>query len=75
MYAVPLLLAAYTRRRALLWSPSLVPGIAALIVFRLHIGAVMPALKTEALVNRLLDVVALLMTAGVLHVWMRSLEV
>ncbi|MEO8525952.1 MAG: HAMP domain-containing sensor histidine kinase [Caldimonas sp.] len=35
----------------------------------------MPALKEEVLINRLLDVVALLITTGVLHVWMHSLDV
>lgn len=74
MYALPLLLAAYTRRRALLWSLSLLLGIAALIVYRLHFGAVMPTLRHGLLVNRLLDVVALLITTGVLDLWMRSLD-
>lgn len=68
MYPLPLLLAAYTRRRPLLWSLSLLLGIAALVVYRLHAGTVIPALKEELLVNRLLDVVALLVTTGVLHV-------
>lgn len=74
MYALPLLLAAYTRRRPLLWSLSLLLGVAALAVYSLHAGTV-PTLKDELLVNRLLDVVSLLLTAGVLHLWMRSLDV
>lgn len=75
MYALPLLLAAYTRRRSLLWLLSLLLGGAALIVYRLHAGTVMPTLKDELLGNRLLDVVSLLVTTGVLHLWMRSLDV
>lgn len=75
MYPLPLLLAAYTRRRQLLWSLSVLLGVMALVVYMLHIGTVMPALRKELLVNRLLDVVALLVTTGVLHVWMRSLDV
>ncbi|MEO8835541.1 MAG: HAMP domain-containing sensor histidine kinase [Caldimonas sp.] len=75
MFAVPLLLAAYTRRPAVLWSLSLLLGTAALVVYGLHIETVMPALKDETLINRLLDVVALLITTGVLHVWMHSLDV
>ncbi|MEO8857771.1 MAG: HAMP domain-containing sensor histidine kinase, partial [Burkholderiaceae bacterium] len=37
-------------------------------------GTVTPALRDELLVNRLLDVVSLLITTGVLHLWMRSLD-
>ncbi|MEO7008349.1 MAG: histidine kinase dimerization/phospho-acceptor domain-containing protein, partial [Caldimonas sp.] len=75
MYALPLLLAAYSRRRLLLWSLSLLLVVAALVVYYLHVGTAMPTLRDELLGNRLLDVVALLVTTGVLHLWMRSLDV
>jgi signal transduction histidine kinase len=75
IYPVPLLLAAYVRRQALLWSLSLLLGIAALVVYELNVGSATPMLKDEILSNRLLDVVALLVTTTVLHVWMRSLKV
>lgn len=74
MYALPLLLAAYTRSRPLLWSLALLLGGAALVVYSLHAGRV-PTMKDELLINRLLDVVSLLVTAGVLHLWARSLDV
>jgi signal transduction histidine kinase len=75
IYPVPLLLAAYTRRRALLWSLSLLLGIAALAVYQLNEASAIPMLREEILYNRLLDIVALLVTTAVLHVWMRSLDV
>jgi signal transduction histidine kinase len=75
IYPVPLLLAAYTRRRALLWSLSLLLGIAALAVYKLNVASAIPMLRDEILYNRLLDIVALFVTTAVLHVWMRSLDV
>ena len=74
IYPVPLLLAAYARRRALLWSLSLLLGIAALAVYELNVASAIPILKDELLFNRLIDVVALLVTTTVLHVWLRSLD-
>lgn len=62
MYALPLLLAAYTRRRSLLSSLSLLLGAAALVVYRLHARTVMPPMKEELFVNRVLDAVSLLVT-------------
>jgi len=75
MYPLPLLLAAYTRRRALLWALSLLLAIATLLVYELHAESTISILKDEILYNRLLDVVALLVTTAVLHVWLRSLDV
>jgi signal transduction histidine kinase len=75
MYPLPLLLAAYTRRRALLWALSLLLAIATLLVYELHAASTISILKDEILYNRLLDVVALLVTTAVLHVWLRSLDV
>jgi signal transduction histidine kinase len=75
IYPLPLLLAAYARRRALVWTLSLLLGIAALVVYVLHVEATMQMLRQEILVNRLLDVAALMVTTTVLHVWLRSLEV
>ena len=75
IYPIPLLLAAYTRNRPMVWSLSVLLGVAALVVYWLHLETIMPVLREEVLVNRLLDVVALLVTTGVLHVWMRSLDV
>ncbi|HZV92419.1 MAG TPA: HAMP domain-containing sensor histidine kinase, partial [Caldimonas sp.] len=75
IYPIPLLLAAYTRRRQLLWSLALLLGFATLVVYALHAEALSPMLKGEVLSNRMFDVVALLVATGVLHHWMRSLEV
>ncbi len=74
IYPVPLLLAAYTRRRVLLWALGLLLGVATLVVYRLHFETLMPMQRDGVLTNRLLDVVALLVTLVVLHVWMRSLD-
>ncbi len=75
IYAIPLLLAAYTRRRLLLWPLALLLGIATLVVYALHKETIVPTLQDEVLFNRLLDVVALLVATSVLHFWMRSLDV
>ena len=55
MYTVPLLLAAYTRRRSLLWALSLLLGVSAMLVYVLHSATVLPELRTGVLVNRLLE--------------------
>jgi signal transduction histidine kinase len=75
IYPLPLLLAAYARRPILVWSLSLLLGAAALGVYAFHVGATIPMLRQEILLNRLLDIAALLVTTTVLHVWLRSLEV
>ena len=75
IYPLPLLLEAATRRRALVWVLSLLLAIATLLVYQLHAASAVAMLKDEILYNRLLDVVALLVTTAVLHVWMRSLDV
>ena len=75
MYALPLLLAVFTRRLRLLWSLSLLLGVAALVIYHLHVGTVVPTLRDELLLNRLLDVTSLLITTGALHLWMRSRDV
>jgi signal transduction histidine kinase len=75
MYPLPLLLAAATRRRALVWALSLLLAVATLVVYQLHAASAISMLKNEILFNRLLDVVALLVITAVLHVWMRSLDV
>jgi signal transduction histidine kinase len=75
IYGIPLLLAAFTRSRLLLWGMMVALVLAPFVTYALQtaIGSFEPH---EALfVNRVLDAVALLLTAGLLHLWMASLDV
>ena len=75
IYGIPLVLAAFTRNRRLLWGLMAALMLATFITYALQIpaGAFEPS---EAMfVNRVLDAVALLLTAGLLHVWMVSMDI
>jgi signal transduction histidine kinase len=75
IYGIPLVLAAFTRNRKLLWGLVAALTLATFIAYALqiHVGAF--ALREALFVNRVLDAVALLLTAGLLHVWMASLDI
>jgi len=75
IYGIPLVLAAFIGNRRLLWGLMGALTLATFIVYALQIPAGAFELDEALFVNRLLDAAALLLTAGLLHVWMTSLEV
>jgi signal transduction histidine kinase len=75
IYPIPLVLAAFTRSRALLWTLMALLAAATFTVYAVQIPAGGFSLEEPLFVNRVLDAIALLLTAGVLHVWMRSLDI
>jgi len=74
IYGIPLLLAALTRSRRLLWTLAAVLTITTFVVYAIQIPAGTFGLSETFFVNRLLDAVAVLLTAGLLHVWIASVN-
>ena len=75
IYGIPLVLAAFTRNRRLLWGLLIVLVLATFIAYALQIPSGSFALHEALFVNRVLDAIALLLIAGLLHIWMASLDV
>ena len=75
IYGIPLVLAAFTRNRRLLWGLMAALTLATFIAYTLQIPVGAFELHEALFVNRVLDAVALLLTAGLLHVWMASLDI
>jgi len=75
IYGIPLVAAAFTRNRRLLWGLMVALTLATFIAYALQIpaGAFRP--REALFVNRALDAVALLVTAGLVQVWMTSMDV
>jgi signal transduction histidine kinase len=69
IYGIPLLLAALTRSRPLLWTLTVGLTITTFVVYALQIPPGTFALTETFFVNRLLDVFGVLLTAALLHVW------
>jgi signal transduction histidine kinase len=74
IYGLPLVLAALTRSRRLLWTLTATLTITTFAVYVVQIPAGMFALSETFFVNRLFDVLAVLLTAGLLHVWILSAD-
>lgn len=74
IYGLPLMLAGATRSRHLLWILAALLTITTFVVYALQIPENAFTLHETFFVNRALDVVALLFTAVLLHVWMSSVE-
>jgi hypothetical protein len=74
IYGLPLVLAALTRSRRLLWVLTAALTIATFSVYAVQIPTGAFALSETFFVNRLFDAVAVLLTAGLLHVWMISVD-
>jgi signal transduction histidine kinase len=74
IYGVPLVLAAFTRNRWLLWGLMVMLTLATFSAYALQIPAGTFALREALFVNRVLDAAALLLISGLLHVWMTSLD-
>ena len=74
IYGIPLVVAAFTRDRRLLWGMMIALVFATFVAYALQIPRGSFALREALFVNRVLDATALLLTAGLLHVWMSSLD-
>ena len=75
IYGIPLVVAAFTRSRRLLWGMTAALVVATFIAYALQIPAGSFELHEALFVNRVLDAIALLLIAGLLHLWMVSLDV
>jgi len=75
IYGIPLVLAAYTRNRRLLWGLTIVLVLVTFIAYALQIPSGSFAMHEALFVNRVLDAIALLLIAGLLHIWMTSLDI
>jgi signal transduction histidine kinase len=75
IYGIPLVVAAFTRNRRLLWGLAFALTLATFIAYALQISAGAFDLHEALFVNRVLDAFALLLTAGLVHVWMTSLDI
>jgi signal transduction histidine kinase len=74
IYGLPLMLAALTRSRRLLWTLTISLIITTFVVYAIQIPVGAFALSETFFVNRVLDAVAVLLTAGLLHVWIISVD-
>src|SRR5688572_29320274 len=74
IYGLPLVLAALTRSRRLLWALTATLTVATFAVYAAQIPVGVFTFGETFFVNRLFDAVAVLLTAGLLHVWIISLD-
>jgi signal transduction histidine kinase len=74
IYGLPLVLAALTRSRRLLWALTAALTVATFAVYAAQIPSGAFAFSETFFVNRLFDAVAVLLTAGLLHVWIISID-
>ncbi|HWD35214.1 MAG TPA: histidine kinase dimerization/phospho-acceptor domain-containing protein, partial [Casimicrobiaceae bacterium] len=75
VYPIPLVLAAGTRRRAFLWLLTLLIVVTTFAVYALQIPSGTFSLHEPFFDNRVLDLVGVVLTAALLHVWIRSVEI
>ena len=75
IYGIPLVLAAFARNRRLLWGLTAALMLATFVTYALQIPIGVFDLRDGLFVNRVLDAVALLLMAGLLHVWMASVGI
>src|SRR6185437_11198443 len=75
IYGIPLVVAAFTRNRRLLWGLAFALTLATFIAYALQISPGAFDLHEALFVNRVLDVVGLLVTAGLVQVWMTSMDI
>ncbi len=74
IYGLPLMLAGVTRSRRLLWVLTALLTITTFAVYFLQIPPDRFTLSDPFFLNRVLDVVALLLMAGLLHIWIRLVD-
>jgi signal transduction histidine kinase len=75
IYGIPLVLAAFARNRRLLWGLTVTLTLATFVTYALQIPAGVFAMHEALFVNRVLDAVALLLIAGLVHLWMTSRDI
>ena len=75
IYGLPLVVAAFTRDRRLLWGLMAALMVATFLAYAMQIPAGTFGPREALFVNRTLDAAALLLTAGLLEVRIRSLDV
>jgi signal transduction histidine kinase len=75
IYGVPLVVAAFARSRRLLWALTATLLVATFGVYALQAPPETFALRDAWFVNRMLDATALLLMAGILHLWTASLDI
>jgi len=74
VYGIPLVVAAFSRSRRLLWALMAVLTLATFVTYALQVPPGAFELREALFVNRILDAVALLVTACLVHAWMTSLD-
>ena len=74
IYGLPLVLAAAGRSRRLLWGLAVVLILMTFSVYSVQIPPGVFSLREPLFVNRVLAAAALLLTAGLLHVWMMAVD-
>jgi signal transduction histidine kinase len=74
IYSIPLVLAALSRRRQLLWSLLVVLECMVFAVYVAQIGPDAFSLQEPYFRNRFLSSITMLITATLLHVWTRALD-
>jgi signal transduction histidine kinase len=75
IYGIPLVLAAFASDRRLLWGLMVALTLATFLAYALQIPDGTFALRDALFVNRVLDALALLLIAGLVHGWMTSRDV
>ena len=75
IYGIPLVLAAATRSRAVLWTLTALLALVTFAVYALQIPPGAFALHEPYFVNRVLDVIGVLLTAVLLDLWIKSVAV
>jgi signal transduction histidine kinase len=75
VYPIPLVLAAGTRKRAFLWLLTLLIVVTTFAVYALQIPIGVFSLHEPFFDNRMLDLVGVVLTSALLHVWIRSVEI
>jgi signal transduction histidine kinase len=75
VYPIPLVLAAGTRRRTFLWLLTALIVVTTFVVYALQIPPGVFSLHEPYFVNRVFDVVGVVLTAALLHVWIRSVDI
>jgi signal transduction histidine kinase len=75
LYALPVILAAPSRNRRLLWGLALTLISATFVVYYLQIPQGAFSLSEPFFINRALASVAMLITTGLLHLWIDAVEI
>lgn len=75
IYGIPLVLAAATRSRTVLWTLTVLLALTTFAVYALQIPPGVFTLHESYFVNRVLDVIGVLLTAALLDLWIKSVAV